>query len=114
MGPCRSAIERKWRPSLALVLGATLAVVLCLPLIGIAALGVLAPRLGQGGAWCWWCWPWVAATALVGWVLARILLRPIRGLADRAPAAQGRRSGGLAADGPLRHRRDAGAGADDP
>jgi len=93
-------IERKWRPSLALVLGATLAVVLCLPLIGIAALGVLAPRLGQGGALVLVVLAVVAAMALVGWVLARILLRPIRGLADRARRL---RDGDPAASRPMAH-----------
>lgn len=77
-------IERKWRPSLALVLGATLAVVLCLPLLGIAALGALSPQLGRGGAVVLVIVAVVAATALVGWVFARILLQPIRGLAERA------------------------------
>lgn len=75
----------KWRPSLALVLGCTIAAILALGLGGLIALR----------AWYWehgvmvlWLVTLVvlAGSAWVGWVLWRILLRPIRSLAERADA----------------------------
>ena len=81
-------VSRKWRPGLGLVLGCTLAATLCLPFFGIGAVAYLC---GSGSA------PMSCAnatalvtvlvlvtTAYVGYVLWRILLRPITGLADRA------------------------------
>lgn len=79
-------IIRKWRPSLALVLGGTLAVVLSLPLSGIVAVRYLWPVLGYREA-VWLVGALVlAATVVLGWMLWRILFRPMTAL--RARAAQ--------------------------
>lgn len=92
-------INRKWRPSLALVLGCTIAVVLCLPVLGIVAVRYLFPVIGYREAVIVVSLCVVVIAAYVGWVLWRILLRPIRTLAlhaDRVRAGQG-------GDWPLRH-----------
>ncbi len=56
--PVSGRIARKWRPSLALVLGLTVAALLCLPVAGLVGLRWLGPALGWPQAmrcclhWC--------------------------------------------------------------
>lgn len=92
-------VSPKWRPPLSWVLGCTLAAVLCLPLIGIVALDYLTPVLGEGGAVVAVVVGVVLVAAYVGWVLWRILLRPITALVERADRL---RDGGEMG-GPLAH-----------
>lgn len=91
-------ITDKWRPSLALILGATLLSVLCFPVAGIVAIRVLSPLIGFREAGIVVAVAILVLTAALGWVLWRILLRPIRALAERAENAT--RGGSL---DPLRH-----------
>lgn len=73
-------IIRKWRPPLALVLGGTLAVVFALPLIGIGYFRVAGGILG----WAETVWMIAAmalvATVVLGALLWRLVLRPVRTL----------------------------------
>ncbi len=77
-------IRAKWRPTLALVVACTLTLVLCLPVLailavqpaGLARTDALAPAAGLV----------LLGTALLGYVLWRIILRPVRELALRAEA----------------------------
>lgn len=77
-------IAAKWRPSLAMIVGFTLAAVLCLPLAGIMAMRFLTPSLGYGEAMALAGIGIVLATVYVGYVLWRIILGPVRALAARA------------------------------
>lgn len=92
-------ITRKWRPSLALVLGCTIAVILCLPVAGIVAVRYLSPLTGYREAVLAISICVVIIAAFVGWVLWRILLRPIQRLATHADHIRTGHGG----DGPLRH-----------
>jgi signal transduction histidine kinase len=92
-------ITRKWRPSLALVLGCTIAVILCLPVAGIVAVRYLYPVLGYREAVLAVSICIVMIAAYVGWVLWRILLRPIRALANHADHIRTGQGG----DGALQH-----------
>ena len=76
-------IRQKWRPTLALVLGFTLATVLCLPIIGIVAVRYLAPLSGYRPAVAVVAACVVLVTCAVGWTLWRVLLRPIQALVSR-------------------------------
>jgi signal transduction histidine kinase len=79
-------IARKWRPSLALVLGLTVAAVLCLPLAGVAGISLLFPLVGYRMAVLSVALMILVLAGTLAWVLWRILLRPITTLADRAEA----------------------------
>lgn len=86
---------RKWRPPLWMVLGGTLGVVLCLPIVGIFFVRYLWPVMGYREA------VWAAgfgvlgATFVLGWMLWRILLRPMTELRDRAAALRAGQDGAL-------------------
>ena len=90
----------KWRPPLWMVVGGTLGVVLCLPIIGIFFVRYMWPVLGYREA------VWVAgfgvlvATFALWWMLWRILLRPMIELRDRVAALK---MGGEGALDPLDH-----------
>lgn len=73
-------VIRKWRPPLALVLGGTLAAVFFLPLIGIAYFRVAGGVLGW--AETAWMIGWMAfvATLMLGVLLWRLVLQPVREL----------------------------------
>lgn len=76
----------KWRPPLAFVLGGTLAAVFFLPLIGIGYFRVAGEVLGW--AETAWMIGWMAfvATAILGFLLWRLVLRPVRAITDYAQA----------------------------
>ena len=93
-------ISNKWRPSLALVLGLTLGAVLCLPLAGVVVVRYVAPVTGFREAAAIVALSVCAVTAILGFVLWRILLRPIQTLADRAKAIKDGSNGSL---DPLAH-----------
>lgn len=93
-------IEQKWRPPLALVLGCTLVAVLCLPLAGIIAAKLAFPNAGIRDTVTISAIPVAIIAGVVGWVLYRILLRPIRTLAARADDI---RTGQAEALDPMRH-----------
>ncbi len=89
-------LDRAWRPRLGLVLGGTLGVVLCLPLAGVVAVRRLAPETGEAMAVLSVGLVLVAVTAILGWLLWRLLYGPIRMLARRARLIQAGAAEGLA------------------
>ncbi|WP_137702821.1 ATP-binding protein [Marimonas lutisalis] len=93
-------IRQKWRPPLALVVACTLVAVLSLPLIGLGLLRWWAPILGWGQAAALIAAGVLAATGGIGFVLWRVLLRPVTALADRARALKSGAPHGL---DPLEH-----------
>lgn len=88
-------IRQKWRPTLALVLGFTLATVLCLPMAGIIAVRFLVPAVGYQRAVIAVAVMVVLVVAAVGWTLWRVLLRPITTLAARTEAVKSGQPGAL-------------------
>ena len=75
---------RKWRPSLGLVLGGSLAITLGLALAGLIALRYLGPEIGFRNAAAILAALIGALTAVVGLLLMRLLLGPILALAAYA------------------------------
>jgi|TARA_B110000211_G_C13968482_1_gene503850 hypothetical protein len=65
----------KWRPALVLVLGGTLAAVFFLPLLAVEFFQFAGSGLG---------WMALFATAVLGVLLWRLVLRPVRRLTDYA------------------------------
>jgi two-component system, OmpR family, sensor kinase len=92
-------IGRKWRPPLMLVLGGTLGAVLALPLAGLLALRVMQPLFGFRHSALMIGAAILIATAVLGYLLWRLLLRPVRALAAHAHAVRR----GEAADPPLHY-----------
>jgi signal transduction histidine kinase len=70
-------MTRKWRPPLILVLAGALLGTLGLSFIGIVALRYLGPEIGFQNAAILLGLGITAATAILGWLLLRLLLRPI-------------------------------------
>ncbi len=85
-------LKQKWRPPLPLVLGGTLAAVLCLPLIGIAYFKVAGNILGWGETAWMIGWMAVISTLVLAFLLWRLVLRPIRSLIAHADAVKDGRS----------------------
>lgn len=81
-------MSRRWRPSLAVVLGGALAGTLALSFAGLVALRYLGPALGFRNAAILLALTITAATALLGWLLVRLLLRPILALEHYAEAQE--------------------------
>lgn len=79
-------IVRKWRPSLLLVLGGAVAMVLMLPPAGLLAVRWLSAFLRYRTSALIVGLLVLIAAALLAWLLWRLLLRPIRALAARAEA----------------------------
>lgn len=81
-------VKQKWRPPLALVIGGTLAVVFCLPLVGIGYFKLAGNILGWGEtAWLIF-WMAVIATVILGYLLWRLVLRPVYALTRHANAVR--------------------------
>jgi two-component system, OmpR family, sensor kinase len=80
-------VTRRWRPSLALVLGGALAGTLGLSFAGLVALRYLGPEIGFRNAAMLLAGLIVLATAGLGGLLIRLLLRPIVAL-ERYAVAQ--------------------------
>lgn len=83
-----SVTRRKWRPSLALVLGGALAGTLVLSLLGLVALRYLGPEMGFRQAAVLLALLIGLATAILGYLLIRLLMRPVRALAGYAGAVR--------------------------
>ncbi|AXI48250.1 two-component sensor histidine kinase [Sulfitobacter sp. SK012] len=77
-------VAPKWRPPLALVIGGTLAAVLCLPLIAIGYLKVAGDILGRAETAWLLGWMAVIATSILGFLLWRLVLRPVYALTVHA------------------------------
>ena len=75
---------RKWRPSLQFVLGGALAVTLTLSLSGLVALRYLGPEIGFRNAAIFLALTICLLTGVLGALLVRLLLRPIRSLSTYA------------------------------
>lgn len=83
-------MARKWRPSLGFVLGGALAGTLALSLAGLVVLRYLGPEIGFRPAAALLAAVIGLATAGLGWLLVRLLLRPIRALEDYAAQVRAR------------------------
>jgi signal transduction histidine kinase len=77
---------RKWRPPLALVIGGTLAAVLTLPILGLVYLRLWGNVLGWGEAAWLIAWLALIATLVLGFLLWRLVLRPVYALTSYAKA----------------------------
>ncbi len=86
-------VVRKWRPPLALVLGGSLLAVLVLPVVGLFVVDLLAPSMGRGRATVVVALGALSATVILGWLLWRLILAPVRALGLRAETIRG---GGIA------------------
>ena len=84
--PMTGAPDRKWRPALWMVLGGALLATLALSFAGLVALRYLGPVTGFRNAAVGLALVIGAATAMLGWLLARLLLRPVGMLSDQAAA----------------------------
>lgn len=95
------AIRRKWRPSLGLVLGGALAFTLAAPPAGVLVTNGLSGSLGFRNAALLVTAGVVLGTAVLGYLLWRLILGPVRALTERAEAlGQGE---SMALLEPLRH-----------
>lgn len=93
-------ITAKWRPPLWMVVGITLAAVMCLPIIGIVFVRYMWPVLGYREAVYGAGLGVLVATFIVGWGLWRLLLRPVLAMRERV---SGLRIGAEDALDPLDH-----------
>jgi len=81
-------MNRRWRPSLAFVLAGALAGTLGLALAGLVALRYLGPEIGFRNAALLLGLAITVGTALLGWLLLRLLLRPVQALEAYARAQE--------------------------
>lgn len=81
-------VRRKWRPPLALVVGGTLAGVLGVPLVGIGYFRVAGNVLGWAETAWMIAWMAVISTAILGFLLWRLVLRPVYALTAHARAVK--------------------------
>ncbi|MFV0490309.1 MAG: sensor histidine kinase [Pseudorhodobacter sp.] len=88
-------MSRRWRPSLGFVLGGALIGTLALSFAGLVTLRYLGPVIGFRNAAMILGISIAMATAVLGWLLVRLLLRPIRALEAYADAQE---QGGIAAE----------------
>ncbi|MBK4214416.1 HAMP domain-containing histidine kinase [Paracoccus caeni] len=82
-------MTRRWRPSLAFVLGGALIGTLALSFWGLVLLRVIGPEIGFRQAAMLLATLIACATAVLGLLQLRLLLRPIRALAAYAEAQEG-------------------------
>lgn len=82
-------MSRHWRPSLGLVLGGGLAGTLVVSFVGLVTLRYLGPMIGFRTAALLLAGGIALATAVLGWLMLRLLVRPIRAL-ERYALAQER------------------------
>ena len=80
----RQRLTKKWRPPLSLVLGGSLAAVLVLPVFGVILATLLAPVLGDRWAIALVVLGSGLATIVLGYLLWRLILSPVRALGVRA------------------------------
>ncbi len=85
----RQGVRPKWRPPLALVLSGSLLAVLVLPVLGLFVVDALAPPMGRAQAIFTVALGALSATVILGWLLWRLILSPVRGLAARAEVIRG-------------------------
>ena len=81
-----SRLTPKWRPALWMVLGGALIATLALSLAGLVALRYLGPQIGFRRAALVLALAIAAATCGLGFLLVRLLLRPISLLSQRSAA----------------------------
>ncbi len=79
-------VRRKWRPPLALVVGGTLAGVLGVPLVAIGYFKVAGNILGWAETAWLIAWMAIISTTILGFLLWRLVLRPVYALTDHARA----------------------------
>lgn len=89
----RRVVRAKWRPPLNLVLGGSLLAVLVMPVVGLILVANLAPGLTSGQAIAWVGAGSLLVTLVLGWLLWRLILGPVRALGERAEVI---RAGGQA------------------
>ncbi|MXQ06621.1 sensor histidine kinase [Alphaproteobacteria bacterium GH1-50] len=82
----RARLRRKWRPPLSLVLGGSLLAVLVLPVLGVFAVELLTPATGRRWAVGIVVLGAGAATLVLGYLLWRLILSPVRALGAQAAA----------------------------
>ena len=95
-------MSRRWRPSLGFVLGGALTGTLALSFVGLITLRYLGPEIGFRNAAVLIACLIALATGILGWLLVRLLLRPIRGLERYARAQE---DGGADQDAREAHQR---------
>ncbi|SDX01272.1 Signal transduction histidine kinase [Ruegeria halocynthiae] len=83
-----AGLRRKWRPSLGFVLGGGLVGTLVLSLLGLIALRYLGPEIGFRNAAGLLAVLIGCATAVLGYLMVRLLLRPISALAAYSGAVE--------------------------
>lgn len=79
-------LGRKWRPPLALVIGGTLLGVLFLPIVALFLLRALSPHFGWTQSFLMLGVGVAMATAILGFLLRRLIQRPVYGLTTYARA----------------------------
>lgn len=84
----RPRIRQKWRPPLALVIGGTLAAFLTLPMIGIGYFKVAGFILGWGETTLLFFVVALVSTLILGFLLWRLVLRPVYALTAHAEAVR--------------------------
>ncbi len=84
----RQDIARKWRPPLWLVLGGALGLMLALPVAGVLALRAMQGALGFRTSALIIMAAALMVTLILGWLLWRLLFKPITALARSAQAVQ--------------------------
>lgn len=77
-------IVGKWRPSLGQVVGGGLLGTLGVSFVGLVALRLTGPLIGYRWAALLIAGAILAATLILGWLLVRLILRPVTALAGRA------------------------------
>ena len=96
-----SGVTRKWRPSLGMVLGGALVFTLAAPLAGLMVVRGLTEAIGFRQAALLVAVAVVIGTAVLGYLLWRLILGPVTALSDRAVALG--RGDRTALMEPLRH-----------